>query len=320
MFTRAEALAAGVSVERLRRRDIVRVSRGRYRWRGPRTEPAATTQSGPAGPEIGSTEAGPVHRSLPLASTVLAAVPDSCASHTTAALLRSWWLPEQWVSPPTVHVIRPASRSRLERRPVVTHFSDVLDEDIVRIHGRRVTSVERTWLDCASLLTLTELVMLGDSLVRVPRAWAESRSEPSTTVQRLRDGVGRYAGLSGITRAREALGLIRTSSDSPKESQFRLAMLRAGLPEPTLQVECWDPEYSAHFPATADLGYPGWKIALQYEGEHHGNTEQLKRDLRRDQAFIRQGWTVLRFGADDAREGFRGAIGLVRRAIRTVAA
>ena len=202
---------------------------------------------------------------------------------------------------------------------MVTHFSDVLDEDIMRVHGRRVTSVERTWLDCASILTLTELVVLGDSLVRAPRAWAESRHEPTTTVQQLRDGVGRYAGLSGIVKAREALDLIRRGSDSPQESFFRLALHRARLPEPTLQIECWDPEYSADFPATADLGYPKWKIALQYEGGHHGNKEQLRRDLRRDQAFIRQGWTVLRFGADDARDGFRTAIELVRQAIRASA-
>lgn len=169
-------------------------------------------------------------------------------------------------------------------------------------------------------MSLDELAVLGDSLVRSPHTWAESRHDPITSIQGLREVVGRYGGLAGIVRARQAMDLIRCGSDSPQETLFRLALHRAELPEPTLQVVCWDPEYSGDFPATADLGYTEWRIALQYEGAHHGDKEQLKRDLRRDQAFIRQGWTVLRFGAEDSQEGFRGAIALVRQAIRAARA
>lgn len=89
----------------------------------------------------------------------------------------------------------------------------------------------------------------------------------------------------------------------------------AGLPEPQLQVQCWDPEYSAHFPATADLGYPQWRIAIHYEGRRHRSEEQLHRDIRREQAFVRQGWTNLRFDAVDAAQGFRTAVEQVRRVL-----
>lgn len=158
------------------------------------------------------------------------------------------------------------------------------------------------------------------SLVRNPHLWAESRGEQWTTRESLHDCVARYPGFKGILKAREALVLIRVGSDSPQESRLRLAMNAVGLPDPSLQVEWWDPEYSTDFPATADLGYPEWKIAIQYEGEHHGDKEQLARDLRRDQAFLRQGWSVLRFGSADSREGFQTAIQLITRVIQTVRA
>ena len=32
-------------------------------------------------------------------------------------------------------------------------------------------------------------------------------------------------------------------------------MMAAGLPEPDLQIELWDPDYSLWHPASADLGY-----------------------------------------------------------------
>lgn len=368
VFTRAEALALGVSSGRLRRSDIERVGHGRYRWAGctppagellevsppqldespPQPEPsppvrvhAAVAEQGsePAaggattdptavadeavetvtgnGGNPGSEPAPPVHPTLPRAAAVLETVPDACASHLTAALVREWWLPRKAQDTHLVHITREPTRSRLKRRGIITHRSLLPKDEVDRVNGRRVTSPERTWLDCASLLTLQDLVILGDHLVREPYGWAETPRLQWTTVDALDGCVHRHPGVPHISKARNALELIRVGADSPQETLLRLAMGRAGLPEPVLQIECWDPQYSPDFPATADLGYPQWGIAIQYEGKHHGVGNQLAKDLRRDQAFLRQGWIVLRFGSGDSAEGFRTAIELIRRAIAT---
>lgn len=263
-----------------------------------------------------TSESAPLtHGTLPRAAAVLDEIPDACASHLTAALVRGWWLPRKLQDTQLVHLTRSPGHHRLKRRGVVTHRSLILEEEVVQVHGRRVTSPERTWLDCATLLSLQDLVILGDHLVREPHTWAEERRIQWTTVAALRDCLLLHPGVPGISKARSALELVRVGADSPQETLLRLAMGRARLPDPSLQVECWDAQYSADFPATADLGYPQWRIAIQYEGKHHGEGVQLDRDLRRDQAFLRQGWTVLRFGSADSAEDFRTAIELIGRAI-----
>ncbi|MGM7666900.1 hypothetical protein [Microbacterium sp. A93] len=346
-FTRAEALALGVRPGRLRRRDIERVGHGRYRWAG-RSSPVEELEERPdqpeptapvhdlavAGEQEAEQEAEPhvvdaadtagspgseptpsVHSTLPRAAAVLATVPDACASHLTAALVRDWWLPQKSQATRMVHVTRQPERHRLRYPGIITHRSLLPADEVVLVHGRRVTSPERTWLDCATLLSLQDLVILGDHLVREPYAWAETRRTQWTTVEALRECLQAHPGVPGISRARNALELIRVGADSPQETLLRLAMHRVGLPAPALQVECWDAQYSTDFPATADLGYPQWLIAIQYEGQHHGEGNQLAKDLRRDQAFLRQGWTVLRFGSADSAEDFRTALELIGRAV-----
>ncbi|WP_277245943.1 hypothetical protein [Micrococcus terreus] len=315
VFTRSEALNAGVHPERLRRRDILRVNRGRYRWVGdrgrrPRSAPHPTAELEGIVREISPATAD--HR----ARAVLGAIPDAALSHTSAAAARGWWLPQRFVTEAQVHIARPPHRPPTSRPGVTTHRLALKPEDIAVIDGRRATSVERTWLDCAHLFSVDELTILGDSLVRTPYAWVEERRPAAwTTPGRLEEQLQRSTGVRGITVARKALSLIRVGSDSPKETELRLALIMAGLPEPQLQVQCWDPEYSAHFPATADLGYPQWRIAIHYEGRHHRSEEQLHRDIRREQAFVRQGWTNLRFDAVDAAQGFRTAVEQVRRVL-----
>lgn len=341
-FSRAEALALGVTSGRLRRRDIVRVGHGRYRWTGKPSdrlsdleaaagsssevpEPAAAAPAASLDGAVESTAAEArtpvpapqpsVHATLPRASSVLEAVPDACASHLTAALVRGWWLPRKALDTRMVHITRGPGLSRLKRQSVITHRSLLLEDEVVLVNGRRTTSPERTWLDCATLLTVQDLAILGDHLVREPHAWAETRRTQWTTVDALLACLHAHPGIRGISRARSALALVRVGADSPQETLLRLAMARVDLPEPTLQIECWDPQYSADFPATADLGYPQWLIAIQYEGHHHGEGNQLAKDLRRDQAFLRQGWKVLRFGSADSAEDFRTAVELIERTI-----
>lgn len=42
---------------------------------------------------------------------------------------------------------------------------------------------------------------------------------------------------------------------------------------------------------------------------------QVERDTRRDAAFLRAGWLVIRVSRSDLRDGFAGTVELVRRAL-----
>ena len=95
----------------------------------------------------------------------------------------------------------------------------------------------------------------------------------------------------------------------------RLALMAAGLPEPDLQIELWDPDYSLWHPASADLGYRRWRIAIHYEGKTHDGAAQVGKDTRRDAVFLRQGWLNIRVAGTDRWRGFVETAGLVRAAI-----
>ncbi|MFG2009700.1 endonuclease domain-containing protein [Micromonospora sp. NPDC048868] len=51
--------------------------------------------------------------------------------------------------------------------------------------------------------------------------------------------------------------------------------------------------------SAVDLAYPRWRIAIEYEGDHHRERAHFQRDVARLNALRAAGWLVLRFTADD---------------------
>jgi hypothetical protein len=136
-FTRADALAAGLTDDDLRSDTVVRVFRGVYVGR------AAT-------------------RTLSVrAQAALRVAPASAmVSHHTAAALWGGAVPQQSV----IHITVPAGRD-CQVDGIRTHR--YLDVSAASVHrGIRITSPERTLCDLGRSLALVELVTLGDRLVR----------------------------------------------------------------------------------------------------------------------------------------------------------
>jgi very-short-patch-repair endonuclease len=46
-----------------------------------------------------------------------------------------------------------------------------------------------------------------------------------------------------------------------------------------------------------DLAYPDRLLAMEYDGDEHRTQARARRDLEREAALVRLGWTVLRFDA-----------------------
>lgn len=84
-----------------------------------------------------------------------------------------------------------------------------------------MSSVLDTFIALASCLSLVELVVVGDAMVRMQLvSEADLREKTKASSER-------HAVL-----ARRAAGLVRRGVDSPMETRLRLLIVLAGLPEP----------------------------------------------------------------------------------------
>ncbi len=292
-FTRAEALSMGVSEQRLRARDIERVARSVYRLIG--------------------TEFDVENRARALSSTN----PAAWISHETSARLRGLFLPPYLAFTDELHLSVSTSHAAV-RQPGVMGHQVILRKGEVEIwNGIRMSTPARTWLDLASKLTLTDAVVLGDQLLRIPRPAFEEREAPWNVRSELAALLSGHPNLPGVVRAREALQLMRVGADSPPETKLRLSMMDFGLPEPDRQVRV-DPD--DRWSPAADLGYPRQRLAIQYDGGVHLTPEQQARDNRRDETFNVAGWSYFKFNRADLRDGFRRACVVVRGALTRAAA
>ena len=125
---------------------------------------------------------------------------------------------------------------------VVGHLLTFRPGELMEYDGVRLTSPARTWLDLASMAGVDELVVAGDSLVCAHGLEFPAPRESLCTVAELRATVADHPGIRGIRAARTALELIRVGADSQPETMMRLALVRAGLPEPELNHVLWGVE------------------------------------------------------------------------------
>lgn len=326
-FTLAQARSVGVEPGRLRRRDIRRLARGLYRWEPP---PSATSSSPSPVPVPGPDSTRPTSArargtyswSTPLCAeeedrlTLLAPRRASVAlSHQTLARVEGLWLPPRLDRPGDLHISRRRTRARLEIPGVLTHRTSLSPHELTRatVGGMtwHVTTRTRLWLDLGALLSLQELIVLGDHLVT--RAARDHGADPSAFLASLIRAVEETPSCRNHRRRlREAAAQLRVGAHSPPETRLRLALLSAGLPEPELQLEVWDPEFSPMRPASADLGYWTARLAIHVDGGHHGQDRQIDRDVQRNAAFERRGFWNLTASSSDARNGFTRIIREVR--------
>jgi len=220
-------------------------------------------------------------------------VNERCAaSHVTAAALHSLPQRRQDEAFDVYHLIRPEGAAHLDRPHVVVHRMKLYEDEVTTVDGLPVTTPARTWLDMAELLSVDEIVAMGDSCVRVPRPRLEGRDMPLCSLWDLQRMVEKHRGKRGIRKAKEALELIRAGSDSAQETLLRLAIVRAGLPEPELNVPIIADDGSRHH--EPDLSYRKYRIGIEYEGEHHGDAVQIARDIDRSERYAALGWTEVR--------------------------
>lgn len=227
------------------------------------------------------------------------ALPDDAVfSHYTAAALRGVPVPDE----PQIHV---CTESPIEPRTrgVIGHRIQAIGE-VAWHRGLPVTTPGRTYLDLASRLDLISLVIAGDSL---------SRLDPAG-VAGLEEAVNSGGGRRGVRLARLGLPLLDPNSRSPTESRLRFHIVTEGLGKPLVNEAVYDA--AGEWLCEPDLHYPEFKVAIEYEGEHHQrDPKQWQRDIRRDELLAANGWIVIKVTARDLFTQLAITLGRIRDAL-----
>jgi len=263
-FTVADARAAGIDYGRLRGGDL--------------DSPFHGVRSAPNSPsEIPERR---VHDRAELYSPRLK--PGQFFSEATA--LAIWGLPlPAGEDSDVIHVavLPPATAPRA--RGVRGHQYEV--DRVFARDGLPVCSAVLAWRQCAARMSVDQLILVGDALLR--------RVRPFTTVEGLAHLVGSSAGHRGSQRLARALTEIRPRTDSPKETGTRLVITRGGLPEPDVNAPVRD--HSGRALGLGDLVYEPWRVVIEYDGGYHfASDAQMYSDIDRLAAFAAAGWTVIR--------------------------
>jgi len=190
-----------------------------------------------------------------------------------------------------VHIALPKTARQYSHPRLKSVHRTLTPDDITSFVGLPLTTEIRTAFD------------LGRSLPRAAALGALDAFLHRRLVTRnnLAAYVETRPGLRGLQQVRDLLALAEPLSESPMESRLRLLLHDAGLPKPTLQYEVRSASLSGkgRFIARVDLAYPQWRIAIEYEGDHHRERATFRKDVYRFNALREAGWLALRFTADD---------------------
>lgn len=267
-FTTAEALAAGLSQTVLSHARFRRIHRGV--WVDAHVE---------------------LDLVMRIAAARLVLPEDVVASHVTALSL----LGVESVPQGPLHF---STNSRLRTRQdglVLHRRQGQLHPDLV--NGIPVVGPDRAFVDSARLLSHRDLIRAGDALIRLR----------VTTRERL----ATYAyerHLDGVERARRAVELVRERVDSVRETDLRLLLRFARLPE--AEVNGWIVNDAGIAIARGDLVYRRFRVVVEYDGRHHAlDPKQVQKDHRRRERLVAAGWTLITITSQD----FKDPLRIVRR-------
>jgi very-short-patch-repair endonuclease len=189
----------------------------------------------------------------------------------------------------------PAQLLYEHRRPptgIQTWSDRIADDEIQLMDAIRTTTPARTAFDLACRNPVGKAVAAIDALARATRlvvADAEAVAQ-------------RYKGHRNIRRARNALQLVDSGAESPRETWLRLLLIGAGYPRPQTQIPVYG-EYG-DLVAVLDMGWEHIKVGVEYEGDHHRtDRRQFNRDIARFEALTELGWIIVRVTIEDVPGG-----------------
>ncbi|MCT9002817.1 endonuclease domain-containing protein [Microbacterium memoriense] len=308
-FACAEAIAHEVTRRRLRAADL------EVPFRGARLRREDPAGDGDAAAEPLALD-GRIRRSLLRTAHAYASVAPSGSFFVGAAALAAHGLPmrSEWASRPLSVAVHPPAHAPRGRGVRGVKISPRM-VSVCEVDGLRVADPVTAWALCGSWLSRDQLVVLGDALVCVPRD-ERGHSHPErrrATLDQLRQAVT-VPWRRNRDRLLAALEVIRVGSMSPLETESRLVLTRAGLPEPDLDVEMRADD--GRLIGVCDAVYRRQRVVVEVEGGHHRTSDrQWNRDLDKYAALAAAGWEVVRVTSRHIRGSNPQAPHLVRAAL-----
>lgn len=244
----------------------------------------------------------PEARHLLLAAAAVCALPAGVALFGSAAALH-WGLPVDSHAMHTVHLVRPLGRdSRALRRRIsardhlpaaAVHIIDVHDDELTEHQGLPSVHPDLAAWSTGLVCDVDWAVATMDAV-----AWRN----PSALTS-MADFGRRWPRLVGAGRARRAVSLARAGAQSPLESLSRVRLVRAGLPEPTLQAPIYD---SSGLIGRADMLFDALGVVGEADGRGKYDTrDDLLREKRREDRIRAEGYGVVRWDWAQARTDMR---------------
>ena len=181
------------------------------------------------------------------------------------------------------HVIFPPGVSRPKRHQVVAHRS-IYEPKVWRYIGKLPVLHP---VDCLMQITNSDVfttVEIADGFLR--------RRNPLLSPDAMKTRIDHLKNKSGCERVKKAMQWVRPGTDSLYETRTRMMIVRAGLPEPVVNLRVYCPTSSRLF--HVDLGYESQKLAIEYDGAIHvGNRAQMEIDANRRRLLQDDGWLVI---------------------------
>lgn len=237
-------------------------------------------------------------------AALLVTQPGAVLCDVTAA--RYWRMPlPPWISLGSgpVAVSTQPGGAHAARRGVRGRRLDLPDDHVHPAAEIRVTTPERTWLDCGELIPLEHLVAMGDDGLR-----------RGLFTQLTLDAMVRWGrGRRGVVAARLALTLLDPAAESPSESIVRCHLVRGGIRRPVCNMNIVE---NGEWLARADLTWPQERVIVEYDGGVHLSEESRRSDAARRNLLQDRGWLVIVFTARDLRQP-QQMVNLVRSALRS---
>ena len=202
--------------------------------------------------------------------------PDAVASHFSAARVLGLPVPEHL----NEHVTVFQAQDRRWRPGVKPHVTKRIRKKL-QVRGILTTDPVTTFIQLAGSLSLVDLVVLGDAIVK------KYKIAPRRLVKLCETSTEYYAG-----QALRAARYVRRGVDSPMESRLRMLLVLAGLPEPRVDVREMndDGTWRRRF----DLCYPEFRLIIEYDGRQHAeDVHQWQSDLERREELDDEAYRIL---------------------------